>query len=532
MRTVRRLLLAVGAGIVLLSASAAGARTLVYCSEGDPEGFNPALYTSGTTFDAGARQIFDRLLEFETGSTATVPGLATAWTVSQDGLTYRFTLRRGVRWQTTPQFTPTRDFNADDVVFTFNRQLLSSHPYHGVGGGRYPYFASMDMAEILAEVVREDESTVVFRLKRPQASFLADLAMDFASIQSAEYADRMLRAGTPADFDARPVGTGPYRLASYTRGATIRYVAHAQYWRGVAPSDELVFAITPDAGTRYARLRTGECHAMAYPNAADVPAMRGDNRLQVVETAGLGVSYIALNTQKGLFRDVRVRRAVNFAIDRDAIIRAVFNGDAKAASNPLPPSVWSFDHTTPVPPHDPALAAVLLSEAGVPIGTKVALWAMPVSRPYNPNARLMAQLVQADLAKIGLVAEIVTYEWADYLRRSQAGEHEMLTLGWISDNGDPDNFLTPTLSCAAAATGENRARWCNERFDALVKEAATTSDRSGRTLLYRQAQAIFAEELPWIPIAYPPDILVLRAGVTGYAPSAFGLHSFYGAVAN
>jgi dipeptide transport system substrate-binding protein len=532
MLTLRRLLLAVGAGILLLSAFDAHARTFVYCSEGDPEGFNPALYTSGTTFDAGARQIFDRLLEFEPSGTATVPGLATAWTISDDGLTYRFTLRRGVRWQTTPQFTPSREFNADDVVFSFNRQLSASHPYHAVGGGRYPYFAAMNLEELLADVAREDDYTVVFRLKRPEAPFLADLAMDFASIQSAEYAERMLRAGTPAEFDARPVGTGPYRLVSYTRGTAIRYAAHPQHWRGVAPSDELVFAITPDPATRYARLRAGECHAMAYPNAADVPAMRGDNRVQVMQSPGLGVSYIALNTQKGVFRDVRVRRALNLAIDRDAIIRGVFNGDALPASNPLPPSVWSFDRTIPVPRHDPALASVLLSEAGVAIGTKVTLWAMPVSRPYNPNARLMAELVQADLAKIGLTAEIVTYEWADYLRRSAAGEHEMLNLGWISDNGDPDNFLTPTLSCAAAATGENRARWCNERFDALLQEAATTSDRARRTLLYRQAQAIFAEELPWIPIAYPPDILVMRAGVTGYQPSAFGLHSFYGAVAN
>ncbi len=513
----------------LLSAAAADARTLVFCSEGDPEGFNPALYTSGTTFDAGSRQIFDRLVEFAPGSTQTVPGLAESWTVSADGLVYSFRLRRGVKWQTTRDFSPSRDFNADDVVFTFLRQLRDTHPFHRVSGGQYPYFGAMDMPEILADVVRVDDYTVEFRLRRIEAPFLADLAMDFASIQSAEYAERMQRAGTPEQFDQRPVGTGPYQLVSYARGSTIRYAAHPTYWRGAAQSDDLVFAITPDPATRYLRLRARECDVMASPNPGDVAAMKRDASLRVLELAGLGVSYVALNTQHAPFNDVRVRRAVNAAIDKDAIVRAVFGGNAQPANGPLPPSVWSHDPRVRAPSHDPAEARRLLAEAGVAANTRVTLWAMPVQRPYNPNAKLMAELIQADLKAVGLQADIVTYEWADYLARSRAGEHDMLMLGWISDNGDPDNFLAPILSCAAAQTGENRARWCNPRMDTAIREAALTTDVARRTTLYQQAQAIFAEEVPWIPIAFPPDLLVLRAPVQGYQQNPFGLHAFYGA---
>ncbi len=257
--------------------------------------------------------------------------------------------------------------------------------------------------------------------------------------------------------------------------------------------------------------------------------MKRDTRLRVVEIAGLAVSYVALNTQHAPFNDVRVRRAVNAAIDKNAIIRAVFGGNAQVATGPLPPSVWSFDAGTKVPVQDVAEARRLLAAAGVAPGTRVTLWAMPVQRPYNPNARLMAELMKADLAAIGIAADIVTYEWADYITRSRAGEHDMLMLGWVSDNGDPDNFLSPVLTCAAAQTGENRARWCNSRMDALVREAALTADQDRRATLYREAQQVFADEMPWIPIAYPPDILVMRAQVQGYQQNPFGLHAFYGA---
>jgi dipeptide transport system substrate-binding protein len=509
----------------------AGARTLVYCSEGEPEGFNPALYTSGTTFDAGSRQIFERLVEFAPGGTAIVPGLAESWTVSDDGLTYTFRLRRGVRWQTTREFTPMREFNADDVLFSFLRQWRDTHPYHRVSGGQYPYFASHAMRDKMAELVKVDDFTVQFRLQRTEAAFLSELAMDFASIHSAEYADRMLRAGTPQELDLRPVGTGPYILTAYARGSTIRYAPHPAYWRGAA-RDELVFAITPDAGARIAKLRTGECDVIAYPNPTDAAALARDARYRVLETPSLGISYIALNTEKAPFNDVNVRRALNHAVDKDAIIRAVFNGAAQPATSPLPPAVWAFNDAVTAPTYDPAAARRLLAQANLPANTTVTLWAMPVSRPYNPNARLMAQLVQADLAAVGVRAEIVTYEWTDYLQRSRNGEHGMVTIGWISDNGDPDNILTPLLTCASAQNGENRARWCNPRFDALVREASRTTDIGRRTALYKEAQAIFADELPWIAIAYPPNVTILRAEVRGYAANPFGLHAFYGATVN
>lgn len=201
-------MLKLGLSLVAMTVAASvQAKTLVYCSEGSPEGFNPQLFTSGTTYDASSVPIYNRLVEFKTGTTEVIPGLAEKWDVSEDGKTYTFHLRQGVKWQDNKEFKPTRDFNADDVVFSFDRQKNAQNPYHKVSGGSYEYFEGMGLQDLIAEVKKVDDKTVQFVLTRPEAPFLADLAMDFASILSKEYADNMLKAGTPEKVDLNPIGT-------------------------------------------------------------------------------------------------------------------------------------------------------------------------------------------------------------------------------------------------------------------------------------------------------------------------------------
>lgn len=525
-----RRILGTASVLALLSAGAAGgatAKTLVYCSEGNPEGFNPAFYTAGTTFDASSRQIFNRLVEFRLGTTEVEPALAESWEVSDDGLVYTFRLRRGVKWQTTANFTPSREFNADDVLFTFERQWKTDHPYHRVNEPSYEYFESMGLPGLLADIEKVDDYTVRFMLQRPEAPFLADLGMDFASIFSAEYADRMMAAGTPEKVDFEPVGTGPFQLVAYQKDAVIRYKAHPDYWRGRAKIDDLVFAITIDPSVRYQKLKSGECHIMPYPNPADIPAMKEDPDIVVMEQEGLNVGYLAFNTEKTPFTDRRVRQALNMAVNKQAIIDVVFQGYAKPAKNPIPPTMWSYNDDIEDYPYDPDGARKLLAEAGYANGFSTDIWAMPVQRPYNPNARRMAELIQADWKAVGVDAEIVSFEWGEYLKRSKAGEHDTVLLGWTGDNGDPDNFLHVLLGCDAAKDGTNRARWCNAEFDRLVVEAKRTTDTAKRTELYRKAQEVFKREAPWITIAHSIVFMPMRKEVKGYIMDPLGGHVFY-----
>ena len=503
------------------------AKTLVYCSEGSPEGFNPSLYTAGTTFDASSRAIYNRLVEFERGTTELVPALAESWTVSDDGLEYTFKLRPGVKFHSTDGFTPTRDMNADDVVWSFERQRDPEHPYHTVSGGTYEYFQSMAMPDLISSVEKVDDMTVAITLTKPEAPFIANLGMDFASIMSAEYADAMSEAGTPEQVDLSPVGTGPFQLVAYQKDAVIRYKAHPDYWAGKAAIDDLVFAITPDASVRWQKVQAGECHIMPYPNPADIQAIADHPDVELMEQEGLNVGYLAFNTEKEPFTDKRVRQALNMAVNKEAILDGVFQGAGKAAKNPIPPTIWSYNDAIEDYPYDPEKAKAMLEEAGV-TDLKTDIWAMPVQRPYNPNARRMAEIIQADWAAIGVEAEIVSFEWGEYLERSKNGEHQTVLLGWTGDNGDPDNFLYVLLGCEAAKDSANRARWCHQPFDDLLLEAKRVSDQAERTRLYEEAQVIFKEEAPWVTIAHSVVFKPVRKEVTGFKIDPFGGHIFYG----
>ncbi len=524
-----RTLLLAGAALLGMATAPRGslrAKTLVYCSEGSPENFNPQLNTTGTTFDAN-HPVYGRLIEFKPGETGIEPGLAQSWDVSPDGKVFTLHLRPGVKWHSNAAFKPTRDFNADDVLFSFDRQGKDDHPYHKVSGGNYEYYGDMDLPKLLSSVEKLDPLTVRFTLTTPSAPFLSDLAMEFTSIQSAEYGDVLMKAGKPEQIDQVPIGTGPFSFVTYQRDATIRYRRFDGFWGPKAKLDALVFSINKDPAVRLAKLRANECQVSAYPTPADLPGIRADASLKLLDQPGLNIGYLAFNTQKKPFDDKRVRQALSMALDQKAILEAVFLGAGQPAKNLIPPTMWSYDDAVKPWPLDVVAAKKLLAEAGYPEGFETDLWAMPVQRPYNPDARRVAELMQSDLAKIGVKARVVSFEWGEYRKRVANGDHMMAELGWTGDNGDPDNFFVPLASCAAARVGGgNSAKWCNHDFDALVNKAAILTDQAERAKLYEQAQVVMHEEAPFFLIAHSVAFQPMRKEVTGYVMSPFSRHIF------
>ena len=511
-----------------MALSPVAAKTLVYCSEGSPENFYPGINTTGTSFDVNS-QIYNHVVDFERGGTKVVPSLAERWTVSKDEMEYTFYLRKGVKFHSNKNFKPSRDFNADDFIFSIERQWKENDPYFKVTSSNHSYFNDMGMPKLLKTVEKVDEYTVKIVLNKPEAPFLSNLAMEYAGIQSKEYAIAMLKAGTPEKIDQDPIGTGPYQMVQYQKDALVRFKAFPAYWAGKAKIDDLIFAITPDASVRWAKLQKGECHVMPYPNPADLDAMRKDTNVVILEQPGLNIGYLAYNTTKKPFDDVRVRKAINMAIDKKAIVSAVYLSTGIAATNPIPPTQWSYNKSIKDDAFDPAAAKKALAAAGYPNGFTTDLWAMPVQRPYNPNAKRIAELMQADLLKIGVKAEIKSFEWGEYRKRMQAGEHQMGMLGWTGDNGDPDNFLNNLLGCDSAKTnGSNVAKFCYQPFEDLIKKAKVVSNPAERTKLYEKAQTIFKEQAPWFTIAHAVQLKPVRKEVIDFKLSPFGRHTFYG----
>ena len=526
MNHLSRSLLAVSA--LAMMTAVAEAKTFVYCSEASPEGFDPSPYTAGTTFDASAHPIYNRLTEFKKGTTEVEPGLAESWEVSEDGTEYTFKLRQGVKWQSNDRFTPTRDFNADDVIFSFQRQGDSAHPWHQyIPGITYEYYTSMDMPNLVKSIEKVDDYTVKITLNQPEAPFLANIAMPFASIVSKEYADTLEAAGAQEDLNNLPIGTGPFKFVAYQKDAVIRYQKNPDYW-GTAPLiDDLIFAITPDSSVRLQKLKAGECHLMPYPSPADLDSIRADDSLKLDEQPGLNVGYLAYNTTVAPFDNPKVRKALNMAINKEAIIDGVFQGAAEPAKNPIPPTMWSYNDSIEDDPYDPEAAKAMLEAEGV-TGLSMNIWAMPVQRPYMPNARRTAELMQEDLSKVGVNAQIVSYEWGEYLSKSmEAGRDGAVILGWTGDNGDPDNFLSVLLSCDSAKEGgANRAFWCNEEFSDLLRQAKVTADPAERTKLYEQAQVVFKDQAPWLTIAHSTQYVPMSTKVSGFQMSPLGDFTF------
>ena len=524
---IRYFLLAILFWAAFTGGAAAQVKTLVFCSEESPDTLNPQLSFRQATFDATSRQVYDRLVAYEPGKAEIVPALATSWHVSEDGLRYEFRLRPHVPFHKARHFTPSRPLAAEDVVFSFMRQLAPRHPYHQVSGGAYPYFQGLGLPKIIKSVTAGDNGTVIFELDSPYPAFLSILVLDFASILSAEYADAMLAAGTPERVDMEPVGTGPFQMVQYQRDALIRYVAHPDYWRGKTPLDNLVFTITPDATIRFQKLRDRECHVVANPDPADIPAMTLDGDVKLARQVGMDVGYLAFNTTKPPLNDPRVRRALAMAIDREAILEKIYQGIGRPATTMAPAGLWSRGKPPPPPAADPEGAKRLLAKAGV-TKLEIDIWPSPVGKTYLPDARRTAEMIHEDWLKIGVDSRIIVTTGRDFIKQTMVGQHDAALFGWIAETLDRALFLAPILGCEAAKSGANRSYWCNGKFDRLLDEAARAKNPSERETLYALAQAVLDEEVPILPIAHSINFTPMRNEVVNYRTSPLGGHYFYG----
>ena len=503
------------------------AKPLTVCTEASPDGFDVVQYNSLVTTNASADVIFNTLVDYDEAAKKVAPALAEKWDVSADGLTYTFHLRPNVAFQTTDYFKPTRALNADDVVFTFDRMLDDTNPWHKVAGPNgFPHAQSMGLVKLVKAIKKIDDRTVQFELNEPNATFVPMLTMGFASIYSAEYADQLLKAGKQIDLNAKPIGTGPFILKSYTKDAVIRYDANPSYWGPKPKVERLIYAITPDPSVRMQKVKANECQIALSPKPSDVMQAKDEKSLAVVQTPAFMTAFVALNTQHKPLDDERVRQAINMAFDRATYLKVVFDNTAAPAVNPYPTNTWSYDKEIAAYPYDPPKAKALLAQAGYPNGFSTTIWLRPQGSVLNPKPKAGAELLQADLAKIGVKAEVKVIEWGELIKQAKQGQHDMLFMGWAGDNGDPDNYLTPLFSCNGVKSGINFARYCDPKLDKLIADGRATADQATRSKDYEAAQKIIHDEALWVPLGYPTASAITRSSVTGYKVSAFGRQHF------
>ena len=503
---------------------ASAAKPLVYCADASPEGFDPGLWDSSSTSNVN-NQIFQGLLGFKRGGTELIPKLATAWEVSPDATVFTLTLRPGVQFHRTAWFTPTRELNADDVLFTFQRFINPQHPFNQAFAANFIYPQNLGLARQIVAVEKLDPLRVRFTLRAPNVTFLSNLAMSFAGIHSAEYGAQLLRTGQASQINRLPVGTGPYQFKSYAKDDVVRMTLHPGHWGGVQRTPALIYSISREPAVRVQKLIAGECHVTSPIRDVDVVSVTGRPAVRLAKIQALNISYLAFNLKRAPVNQRAVREALDIAVDRDAIFKALFpRGDALQAISAFPPAIPGFNHRLKNE-FNPQRAKQLLKEAGFPNGFELDLWALPVARPTNPNGQLMAQLIQQDWARIGVRARIKTYEWGEYLKRANNGEHDVYMSGWSGDSGDADDFLTPNLSCAANKSG---IKFCHPEFERLIDQARASTDPEARKHLYEEAQALFKRERPWITMAHSTIYIPLRQDVQGFTMAPNGSVDFEG----
>ena len=425
-------------------------------------------------------------------------------------------------FHSTRYFTPSRTFNADDVVFSFDRWRLPDHPFHDVSGGEYPYIKGIGLDKLVSSVKRLNGYRVQITLKHPESSFLANLATDFAIILSAEYAQILQQQKNKEAIDFQPIGTGPYQYVHFRKDRFIRFQRHLKYWGPANKTSKLIYDITPSTSLRLAKLMTGECDAMAFPAQSELELIRQQNNLQLDEKPGLNVGFWAFNTSKPPFNNPQVRKALAMGIDRNALLEAIYFGSAVPASNIIPPTSWAHQSDLKTVSYNPIAAKKLLKDNGILPGFTMNIWAMPVERAYNPNAMKMAELIKGYLQEIDIQVNIVSYDWATFRSRLTQGIHDSVLIGWSADNGDPDNFYRPLLSCAAIDSGTNRAMWCSEEYDSYINQALQFTDQEERTYFYSKANELLVEQMPLLPIAHAVRYQAYRDNVSGLVINPFG----------
>jgi peptide/nickel transport system substrate-binding protein len=471
-----------GLGAMAPPALGQPAGTLVVGLVAEPVNLDPAQVTDLNSNRVG-RRIVETLVTFPDESTQVVPGLAESWTVSKDGLRYTFKLRQGVR------FHDGSPFNAEAVKDSIERQINPEHPFHKLG--KYP-FANYFFGNVKAvEVV--DPSTVEFVLKEPRASFLAVLTAGAASIVSPTAVKKF-----GADYALQPVGTGPFKFASWERGQRVVLEKNPGYWRFPVKLDRVVFRPIVEDQARLTELLTGALDLIVGTPPDYVGQLESNPKVTLLKQVGAHVWYLGINNQKKPFDDKRVRQALNYAVNKEAIVRDVLKGTGSLSAGPVLPKTWGADAGLKPYPYDPERARKLLAEAGHPNGFNTTLW-VPESGSGMQSPVAMSTVIQSNLKAVGVTVTLQTMEWGAYLAKLRSKEQDLFALSWMAGNEDPDMVMYPLLhSSQWTPNGPNRALYKNEKFDELLHQARLTTDEKKRADLYRQAQRILVDDAPWI----------------------------------
>jgi peptide/nickel transport system substrate-binding protein len=485
-----------------------GGGTMVVGRGGDSVILDAAAATDGESWRV-AGEVIEPLVRLDGHSTKVIPWLAESWD-SPDGATWTFKLRQGVK------FTDGTDFNADAVKWNFDRWMNKDNKFRY--DRTFEYWDTEFGENLKVEEVKVvDPYTIQIKLATPSAVILPKLALtSFAFSSPKAVEEQGDKYGTAA---GTVVGTGPFMFKEWVPNDKITLVANTNWWGDGPKLDALIFRSIPDNSARLAELLAGTIN-QADLAQTDFAAARADPNVKEYQTPSLGVGYIAFQQCIKPFDNVKVRQAIEMAINRDALVKNFYAEGDKVATSFQPPAIMgSNPNLTPIE-YNPEKAKALLAEAGFPNGFSTQFWYVPVIRGYSPDGKAIAEAIAVDLQKIGVKVELKTQDWGAYLAARLEGKFPMWMLGWGSDNGDPDNFIGYHFA-HPLGTPKKEDCYANDKLSQLLIDGAKEPDVAKREKIYQQAEQMVYDDAARLPVAWPAGHAWMTANVQGYEPVVF-----------
>lgn len=491
-----RLYLLATALVLTACADHGNAATLNYYFTYDPRSLDPALSTDVPTGEV-VSLLFDNLTQFDAEAQLR-PGLARSWETDLLGRTYTFHLRRDAA------FHDGRPIKAADVRASILRALAP-----GTKGGRgwplYPISGARAYASGKTEVVDgisiPNDSTVVLQLEEPLNLFPKLLAMPVAAI---------VPTPTPPNFDQHPIGSGPWKFVSWSHDDAVVLARNERYWGGAPKSDTLRIRIIPEPLTQAAEYESGHLSVVEVP-IGETRRWEESHAQELQRRSALRNLYVAINTTRGPLKDVRVRRALNHAVDVPTLLTTLFAGRGVPSAGALPPGIAGYDSTRAPYSYDPSEAKRLLAEAGYPNGFAIKLW-----RTQRAELARLAQSIQQNLAEVGVRAEIVERDASSARAAVRNGEADLFLTDWWADYPDPENFNYPLFHSRNKGPGGNYAFLADSRLDSMISRARATTNETEKGRLARDIDSRAFDLAPWIFLWFPVDVWAAQPEVKGW----------------
>lgn len=478
----------------------------------DAISLDPAIITDSESFEVTVN-IYETLVKLDRDAQNVLPGLAESWSVSEDGLTWTFKIRKGVVFHDNYQL------DAKAVAFNFHRWMNIDSPYHT---GQFTYWSHSfnGFPGIVQSVTALSDTTLEIILNEPFAPFLSVLSMPAFGISSPN-AIITYNEG----LREHPVGTGPFKFKSWEKGQTIQLEKNENYWQVPTQLDAVIFRQIQQHESAVSLLATGEIHIANNLSVEDVQELSHSQFATVHYRPFMNIGYLALNNQSDIFKVPEVRKAVNILIDRELLLNEELDALTKSAHSFLPPLLLGYHEGIQSPEFDLERAKKLLKSAGYPNGFQTTLWVMDKPRNYFSSPVKLAEYIKKQLALANIDVEIKVFKWEEYSHQVKEGRHQMALAGWNGDIADPDNFLN-TLFSSEKRKEElvlNYAFYKNEQVDFLLTQARRTTDIAFRKSLYRESQELLADDCPSVPLVHTMTAIGVSNAVKGFEAHITGM---------